>query len=107
MQQASLCLWASLSAQSSCTAVLWASVLGAATTPAFALLSCSLVAMPLCCPRALGGALYIESIVMYCPHVCSELVSQGQLRILATGTLILFTPTIFQKDLIFILQMPL
>ena len=33
-------------------------------------------------PRALGGALYVESIAMYCPHVHSELVNQGQVRIL-------------------------
>ena len=37
-------------------------------------------------PRALGGALYIESVTMHCPHVCSELANQGQVRILATGT---------------------
>ena len=31
---------------------------------------------------------FTESIAMYCPQVCSELVNQGQVRILATGTLI-------------------
>ena len=41
--------------------------------------------------RALVRALYIEPTAMYCPQVCSELVNQGQVRILATGTLILST----------------
>ena len=31
-------------------------------------------------------ALYIESIIMYCPHVCSGQTDQGQVRILAIGT---------------------
>ena len=96
MQQAALCLQAplhscplGLSAQSSHTAVLWASVLSAATTPASALLQpCSRATVS---PRALGRALYIESITMHCPHMCSELANQGQVRILATGTFILST----------------
>ena len=46
---------------------------------------CSLATMS---HRALGRALYIETTAMYCPQVCSELVNQGQVRILATGTLI-------------------
>ena len=58
-------------------------------------LLCSHAALQPChhfMPRALGGALYIESTAMYCPQVCSELVNQGQVSILATGTLILSTP---------------
>ena len=57
-------------------------------------LLCSPAALQPCyhiVPRALGGALYIESTAMYCSQVCSELVNQGQVRILATGTLILST----------------
>ena len=42
-------------------------------------------------PRSLGRTLYIESVTTYCPHMCSELAGQGQVRILATGTLILST----------------
>ena len=57
----------------------------------FALLQpCSCATMLL---KALGGALYIESITMYCPHVCSELANQRQVRILAIGTFTLSTPT--------------
>ena len=41
----------SLPLASTHTAVLWASVLGAATTPASALLSCSLAALPPCHPE--------------------------------------------------------
>ena len=47
-------LRASLSAQLSCPAVLWASVLSTATTPASALLSCSLAALPLCHTQRTG-----------------------------------------------------
>ena len=54
---------------------------------------CSALLQPCSCAtvslRALGRALYIESIATYCPHVCSELADQ--VRILATGTFILFT----------------
>ena len=73
------------------TAVLWASVLGTATTPASALLSCSLAAVPLCHAQTTGqsSSYRVNSYVM--PQVCSELVNQGQVRILATGTLILST----------------
>ncbi|XP_057352673.1 uncharacterized protein LOC130682304 [Manis pentadactyla] len=42
MQQVGLCLWASMPTQPSHTAILWGSDLSAATTPASALLSCSL-----------------------------------------------------------------
>ena len=42
-------------------------------------------------PRAPGRALYIESVTTHRPHVCSELASQCQVRILATGTFILST----------------
>ena len=45
-------------------------------------------------PRPLGGALYIESIATYCPHVCSEQADQGQVGILATRTFILSTVTL-------------
>ena len=58
-------------------------------------LLCSPAALQPCyhvMPRALGRALFIESRATYCPQVCSELVIQGQVRILATGTLILSTP---------------
>ena len=57
-------------------------------------LLCSPAALHPChhvAPRALSRALFIESTAMYCPQVCSELVSQGQVRILATGMLILST----------------
>ena len=90
------------------TAVLWASLHSPPTQPSSGLLSLALPPLqPLLCspaalepchrdaPRALGGALFIESTAMYCPQVCSELVSHGQVRILATGTLILCTlPTL-------------
>ena len=80
-------LWASLPAQLSHTAILWASVLCAATTPASALLSCSLAAVTLCH----ANSTWRSSTAMYCPQVCSELVSQGQMKILATGSLLLST----------------
>ena len=57
-------------------------------------LLCSPAALQPChrvMPKALGRALYIESTDLYCPQVCSELVNHGQVRILATGTLILST----------------
>ena len=121
MQQASLCLWAPLSTQPSCTtvlwvslhshpaqsshtAILWASLHSRPTQPSSGPLSSALPPLqPLLCspavlqpchpvvPRALGGALFTESTVMYCPQVCSELVNQGQVRILTIGTLILST----------------
>ena len=94
-----------LFAQSPHTAVLWASLHScptqlssgplSSTLPQLQPLHCSPAALQPChrvMPRALGGALFIESTVMYCPRVCSELVNQGQVRILATGTLILSTP---------------
>ncbi|XP_073078933.1 gamma-aminobutyric acid receptor-associated protein-like 1 isoform X1 [Manis javanica] len=60
------------------------SILSAANTPASALLQpCSCATLS---PRALGGALYIQSIAMYYPHVFSELANQGQVRIPAIGT---------------------
>ena len=46
-------------------------------------LLCSPTAFQLChsvVPRALGGALYIESVATYFPHVCSELANQGQVE---------------------------
>ena len=53
---------------------------------------CSALLQPCSCatvfPRALGRALY-------CPQVCSELVNQGQVRILATGTFTLYTESIW------------
>ena len=65
------------------------SALHAATTPVSSLLSCSCTPIS---PRAPGRALYIESIMTHCPHVCIELAIQGQVRILATGTSTLSTP---------------
>ena len=53
------------------------------------LLSCSPAAVQQ--PRALGRTLYIESVTMHCPHVCSEQANQGQVRILATGNFTLST----------------
>ena len=86
------------------TAVLWASLHSRPTQPSSGPLSSVLSPLqPLLCPpaalqpchhvvpRALGRALFIESIAMYCPQVCSELVNHSQVRILATGTFILFT----------------
>ena len=80
-QQAGLCLWAPLSAQLSS-----GPLSSALPTPPSALLSSTLQPCHHVTPRALGGALFIES---NCPQVCSGLVNQGQVRILATGTLIL------------------
>ena len=104
MQQAGLCPWAPLSTQPFCTAVLRSALHShpaqpssgpvSSVLPRLQPLLCSPAALQLChhvVPRALGRALYIESSAMYCPQVCSELVNQGQVRILATGTLILST----------------
>ena len=55
------------------------------------LLSCSrAAAIPRCHPEH-WAELFIESITTYCPHMCSELASQGQGRILALGTFTLST----------------
>ena len=97
-------LWAPLFSQPSHTAILWASLHSRPTQlssgplslalPPLQPLLCSPAALQPChcvAPRALSIALYIESTAMYCPQVCSELVNHGQVRILATGILILST----------------
>ena len=88
-QSESACRSRSLPLGLSAPGAISVSVLCTATTPVSALLQpCSHATVS---PRAPGGALYIESIVTYCPHVCSELADQGQVRILATGTFTLST----------------
>ena len=90
MQQAGLCLWASLHSRPAQPS---SEPLSLALPPLQPLL-CSPAALQPChhvVLRALGGTLFIESTAVYCPQVCSELLSHGQGRILATGTLILST----------------
>ena len=75
------------------------SALHAATTSVSSLLSCSFAAVPPCHAQSTSRTLYyIESTAMYCPQVCSELANQGQVRILATGTFILSTPSLTEAE---------
>ena len=69
MQQAGLCLQASLHPQPSRS-------LSLALPPLQPLLSCSRAAQS-------TGRSSLESIIAYFPHVCSEQADQGQVRILA------------------------
>ena len=99
MQQASLCLWAPLSTQLSsgllCSVVPHSCLLGVCPRCCHHASLCSALLQPFShatvWPRALGRALYRESIATYCPHACSEQANQGQMRILATGTFTLST----------------
>ena len=85
------------------TAILWASLHSRPAQPSSGPLSLALPPCQplLCSPAALQPchgvtqstrqSSQIEATAMYCLHVCSELANQGQVRILATGTFILFT----------------
>ena len=64
--------------------------LSSALPPLQPLLSCSHEALPPCHPEH-WAELFIESIAMYHPRMCSELANQGQVRILAIGTFSLST----------------
>ena len=89
-------LWAPLSAQPSsgplCTVVPHSCSPGLCPWHCHCSSLCSALLQPCSpatvSPRALGGALYMESITTHCPHVYSEPAKEGQVRILATGTLI-------------------